>query len=354
MVFLDARPPGDNPEREYVLTFYPSATDQATAVPVQVATGAEAGGTEIRLQKADTVRIRGKVIGAPEGGFVRVHLAPKGVTDSTMSSWLGGSASPQPPDGTFELKGVVPGTYLLSTSSLSTSASQTLFSPSTLLQVAGQHIDGLMLRPVAAPALAGVVVAADKSSAKLKGVQVRAESVEYFGVNPPPATAGEDGRFTLKIVQPVLYRLQVSSLPEGSYVKSIRLGTQDVGEEGIDLSGGASDGLQITVSMAGAQVDGVVQSGESKPVSEATVVLVPESRRYSLFREARTDEKGLFSLKGVAPGDYKLLAWEDIEPDIWQDPEFLKKYESKAEVLSLKEGDRKTVQFKVIPFEEQP
>ena len=168
-----------------------------------------------------------------------------------------------------------------------------------------------------------------------------------------PATAVEDGMFTLKNIQPILCQVQVSNLPEGSYVKSIRLGNQDVGEEGIDLSRGASDGLQVTISMAGAQVDGIVQSGESKPVSVATVVLVPESRRYSLFREARTGEDGGFSFNGVTPGDYKLLAWEDIETGAYQDPEFLKKYESKAESLSLKESGRRTLQVKVIPLEEQ-
>ncbi len=345
-----AQPPGDKPEREYVLTFYPNATDLAGGVPVQVATGTEVDRTEIRLQRADTVRIRGKVTGAPEGKPTMVQLAPKGVTDGAISFWLGRRAMSQPPDGTFELKGVVPGTYLLSTTF---PVGQTQFSASTLLQVGKVHIDGLILQPVAAPELAGVVVAADKSSAKLNGVQIRVEPIEYFGIPVASATAGEDGRFTLKNVQPVVCQVQVSNLPEGAYVKSIRLGNQDVGDAGIDLSGGASDGFQVTVSIAGAQVDGVVQSGESKPASGATVVLVPESRRYSLFREARTGEDGSFSFKGVAPGDYKLLAWEDIETGAYYDPEFLKKYEGKAESLSLKPSDRRTIQVRVIPFEER-
>jgi protocatechuate 3,4-dioxygenase beta subunit len=346
-----AQPPGDKPEREYVLTFYPNATDQAGGVPVQVATGAEAGRTEIHLQRADTVRIRGKVTGAPEGKPAMVQLVPKGVADDgSISYWLGRRAMSQPQDGTFELKGVAPGTYMLSASYRD---GQTQFSALTLLQVGRVHRDGLILQLVTAPELAGVVVTADKSSAKLNGVQVRAEPAEYAGMPVASATAGEDGKFTLKDVQLVLCRVQVSNLPGGAYVKSIRLGNQDVGQEGIDLSGGASDGLQITVSMAGAQVDGVVQSGESKPVSGATVVLVPESRRYSLFKEARTGEDGSFSFKGVTPGDYKLLAWEDIEPGAYQDPEFLKKYESKAESLSLKESGRRTLQVKVIPLEEQ-
>lgn len=103
------------------------------------------------------------------------------------------------------------------------------------------------------------------------------------------------------------------------------------------------------LSLAGARVEGVVQNEEGKPVSGATVVLAPDSRRYSLFKEAQTGESGSYSLKGVAPGEYRILAWENIEAGAYLDPDFLKRYEGKAEKLSLKENDRKPVSLKVIP-----
>jgi hypothetical protein len=80
---------------------------------------------------------------------------------------------------------------------------------------------------------------------------------------------------------------------------------------------------------------------------------VPDSRRYSLFKETRTADNGSFSLKGIAPGEYKILAWDDIEPGAYQDPDILKRYESKAEILSLQESDRKSAPLKVIHFEER-
>jgi hypothetical protein len=119
----------------------------------------------------------------------------------------------------------------------------------------------------------------------------------------------------------------------------------------MDLTGGVAGSLQVTLGLAGAQVDGVVQGADEKPVSGATVVLVPDSRRYSLFKEGRTGDNGSYSFKGVPPGDYKILAWTDIETGAYQDPDFLKRYESKAEKLSLKESDRKTVSLKAIPAE---
>ncbi len=100
-------------------------------------------------------------------------------------------------------------------------------------------------------------------------------------------------------------------------------------------------------------MDGVVQDADNKPVTGATVVLVPDSRRFSLYKEEHSDQNGRFSMKGLTPGGYKLLAWEDIETGTFYDPEFLKKYESKAESLSLKPSDRRTIQVKAIPFEER-
>ena len=346
---LSAQPPGDKPEREYVATFFPNATDAPGAVPVQVAAGTEAGGTEIRLRRTDTVRIRGKVISAPEGNVVVVNLSPQGVTDSTVANLQGArNASSRQKDGSFELNRVVPGAYMLSASFMN---GQTVFVAALPLQVGERHIEGLVLRPVAAIELAGAVVVADKTSTQLSGLQIRLEPVEYLGIAAAPGRASEEGRFALTGIQPGRYRVQVSNLPEGSYVQSVRYGGQEVTEEGIDLTSGASSSLQISLSLAGAQVDGVVQGKDDKPVSGATVALVPDSKRYSLFREARTGENGSYSLKGVAPGEYKILAWDNIETGAYQDPDFLKRYEGKADKLSLTEKEHKSVSLKVTPLQ---
>jgi protocatechuate 3,4-dioxygenase beta subunit len=347
---LSAQQPDDKPERAYVLTFFPSATDTANAAPVKVAAGAEASGTAIRLQKLNTVRIRGKVAGAGEGKMAMMRLSPKGVTSPALALYQGKMVVVQQKDGSFEIKGVAPGSYLLSGMLVDAQARSQLYA-SLLLQVGDRHIDGLLLQPAAPPELAGTVVVADKAAAKVSGVQVALEPKEYVGLGSPSATAGEDGKFTLKDVLPNTYWMQVRNLPEGAYVKSMRHGDQEVSDDSIDLSGGVGGTLQVTLSMAGAQVDGVVQGADEKPVTGATVVLVPDSRRYSLFKEMRTGDNGSYSFKGVPPGDYKILAWTDLETGVYQDPEFLKRYESQAEKLSLKESDRRTVSLKAIPVE---
>jgi hypothetical protein len=81
------------------------------------------------------------------------------------------------------------------------------------------------------------------------------------------------------------------------------------------------------------------------------VALIPVSGRFSQYKSATTDGKGSFSLKGVAAGEYKMLAWDDIEPDAYLDPEFVKQFAVRATSVSLKENDRQNVTLKAISLD---
>jgi hypothetical protein len=164
-----------------------------------------------------------------------------------------------------------------------------------------------------------------------------------------------DGAFLLTGVSPDHYRVQVFGIPDGSYLKSARLGENDMLENGATLTAGAGP-LEIALSAAGGQVDGVVVGNDQQPAAGATAILIPDERRRNrpdLFRTIATDQNGRFSMKGIAPGDYKVYGFQEIEQGAWQDPEFLKRYERDAESLSVTENGRHSVQLKLLVGEEQ-
>ena len=92
--------------------------------------------------------------------------------------------------------------------------------------------------------------------------------------------------------------------------------------------------LDVVLASDGGQVEGVVSDANDKPVLGATVVLIPNDAalrtRFDYTRDAVTDQAGHFELKGVAPGEYKLFAWDDIEESSWFDPDVLRGYEAKG------------------------
>ncbi len=92
---------------------------------------------------------------------------------------------------------------------------------------------------------------------------------------------------------------------------------------------------------------------DSKPVTAATVVLIPKatSRRASakFYKNASTDQQGKFSLKSVMPGEYSAYAWEDVETMAWMDPAFVKTVEDKGVDITMDPSGRQQLQLTAIP-----
>jgi hypothetical protein len=53
----------------------------------------------------------------------------------------------------------------------------------------------------------------------------------------------------------------------------------------------------------------------------------------------------------VPPGEHRIFTWDDVEPGIWFDPEFLKKYEKAAEPVTIGARQAATVKVRIAPPE---
>jgi len=147
------------------------------------------------------------------------------------------------------------------------------------------------------------------------------------------------------------YQLHIFGLPDDYYIKSARVGDKDVLESGLDGARAGTGPFEVVVSSLGGQVEGVVLNAEQQPAAGAAVVLVPDPARRSqsrLYKEVTTDQYGRFDIKGIAPGDYKLFAWEDVETGAYEDPDFLKTFESLGESLAIRAGSHESKELKLI------
>jgi hypothetical protein len=141
-------------------------------------------------------------------------------------------------------------------------------------------------------------------------------------------------------------------LPENHFVKAIRLGRQEF-ESGAPFDFlGAPVPLEIVVSGRGGQLNAQVVDDRDQAVAEARLVLVPNPPRrghHQLYRVGQTNEKGEAVFSGVAPGDYKLFAWSDIEPGKYYDPDFIRSFERSAPTVSIRENGHQTAQLALMP-----
>ena len=232
------------------------------------------------------------------------------------------------PQGAFEFRGVAPGAYFVIAQWMQ---GEKLFSAQQAIDVRENDVENIVLELSPGTDLKGNVRVEGRPLENLANLQVMLEPAASGFAGWLSGRVHNDGSFTVNHVAPSQYQLHVQGASEDYYVKSGRMGDKDVLDSGIDAARGAAGALEVVLS-SGGQVEGVVLNAEDQPATGAAVVLVPETRSlWRLYKENTTDQYGRYHIKGIAPGNYKLFAWEDVENGAYEDPEFLKGFEALGE-----------------------
>ena len=84
-------------------------------------------------------------------------------------------------------------------------------------------------------------------------------------------------------------------------------------------------------------------------MAHSQVVLLPANKDISsLFKTATTDQSGVFSIAGVAPGEYSVLAWQEhVRANL--DPAFLKTLENEITKIVVQRGFTNNINVRAVP-----
>jgi uncharacterized GH25 family protein len=337
-------PKDGSPETGYVGTYFPGTTDIQQAQAVEVKPAGDVGGFVIHLQKSRVVRVKGTLAG-PDGKPL------KSAQIMLMSGARPGSmrmSMVNDPEGKFEIANVAPGAYLAMTMQMTGASPTMTMQP---LFVPNENMTDVKLGVAAEGSLQGRLVVSGDGKVVLKGIGIMLAGDEDAPVMPSMGTVTESGAFTLTKVASAPHVFSVSRLPAGAYLKSVLWNGRDILGQSLDLSAGTGGDLQVILGTDGGSIDAAV-SHDDKPVSDATVVLLPEdpTRRYTETTHSQsTDEKGHAAFKDVPPGNYLLFAWEKVEQGAWFDPAFLKAAASEATKVTIGPKDSQHVEVKLIP-----
>jgi hypothetical protein len=137
--------------------------------------------------------------------------------------------------------------------------------------------------------------------------------------------------------------VRVTPLPRRWTIKSVEIGGREVPDGVLDMKAGQDiEGMRIVLTDLFPVVTGRI-TDERAAAAEGTVVLFPtDDARWAsagaAIRFGRTDQKGIFRLEHVPPGDYFAIALDALQS--WQayDPEFLAEIKPRAERLTVHEG----------------
>jgi len=346
-------------ETIYTTTYYPGTADKSQAVPVEIHAGEEVP-INFGLATTRAFRVRGTVVKLSPGNFASVMLRSRGDTGPEMGMKTVGT------DGSFEFRGVPPGSYTVTLMVVSVPDMRMANSSQPPIEVSNGDVDGVHIEPVPGGEVRGHF-RMDKSQ-KIDWSQLRvflSSDEEEVGLavtegsRPTFAQVKNDGSFEMKNVPSGTYRVIIGSSSEtlrDYFTKSVNLGGKDVADSGFTVSG-ATYSLDVMLSAQGGTIEGTVLDNADLAVAYATVVSVPSAehrKRPDLYQQDTADQHGHFSLRGLNPGEYTVLAWEDPE-DNYRDPELLKSYEGRGQGVRLDEGERKSISVKVISSSvEQP
>jgi hypothetical protein len=298
-------------------------------------------------------RVTGTVQGLPSNSFAQLILT---------SSERGTEAEQQlGPDGKFDFTHLLPGSYRAQVMVANFSGST--FQPATQvldvnqsIEVNGQDIGDLHLNVDQGAVVRGRMRMDTAETFDWTRLIVTLLNTEMSNVlrAPTASQVGKDGTFELKNVPNGKYFLVVSARGEANklrdyFTKAVLLNGQEVGDSGFITSAGTN--LEVVISAKGAMIEGTVVDEKGKPVPSVNVVDVPDPEhrlRPDLYQQDTTDERGHFSLRGLNPGSYTVLAFEELQESV-TDPEFLQSHGSQGEKVQLDEGTQKSIVVKVIP-----
>jgi len=333
-------------EETYAPTYFPNTVDPARAVEISVTEGEQARGIDLTVLHTPTALIRGHVtnsLNARADHSTVVMLFPR---DAGGIPSTDRNAAAVPDNmGNFELRGVTPGAYILFAQSGEGSAR-------IPIDVYGSNINDASLTIVPNLEVRGRMT--------LDGGPVhwgdRRVSLSLQPRDTPlnviASAVRPDGAFLLSNVSPDNYALNIRNFPEEYCVKEIHMGLNAIQDGTLNLSGSGPGPLDIVLSRSCAEFTGGVTDSETNNVPGATVTLVPDKSRRSalyLYQVTTTDQYGGFSFKGVAPGSYRVYAWEVIDEGAHLDPDFLKAYEGFSTAVTAEEKSRENLQLKLIP-----
>jgi hypothetical protein len=259
--------------------------------------------------------------------------------------------------GAFEFPKVAPGSYVL----YSTIGGANGPKARSLLEVRDQDVENIsLLATPGFPISIQVRFEGAGTAAELTRLRVSLRpDPAIAGLPAPSAAPSAEGTASISGILAGGYRLYVSPLlnPQGAtapaipenlqsfYVKSARLGDQDVLVNGLSLETKPEGSLEIVIATSPGSLAGRAASGDAG----VRVVLIPDEGRgfrSDAYRHAFTDASGQFAFRGIPPGAYHLYARDDVADGAWLDPDFMRGQDGRGAAILIREGKNPDVEVK--------
>jgi hypothetical protein len=316
----DSIQPGEGQSLGFLETYYPGTHAREEAGRLRVRIGQETAAGDLPLTRTRAMRVSGIVYdaqGAPAGGANRAMV--------TLARAGGGTGIGLDPQGRFFFREPqAPGTYRLIARRADESGETTIEYGSVALTLVDKDIDDAVVTMKPTVSVAGSVLFEPAPPSTLGtdflsiGVQPKDRSIntQMFIRSAP---VGADRVFTLRRIGGEWLLRPSGRALSGWFLKAIMLGNDDITDVPIEFKAEDSGRLQIVLTNRASELSGTVTNDKGEPVTSGRIVLFGEDKATwfglsSRSRVAWPGRDGRFSLKGLRPGRYYLIALPPERP----------------------------------------
>lgn len=326
----------------YPTTYYGGATDSDAASPIDVR-GGQTQDVEIRLSPVPAMHFTLRI--PAEAGEQNVFSYPlllKRVFDAP--EFPAGVQTRYVSPGVIEISGLAAGRYDLNIQNPNSGESQQHFAEIDL-ESNGQDLnagDSETLTKLT------IKLRADSPVPKRYAVGLRDSRNRMVQF----AFGGADG-ITFPAVRPGKYSIVVQAQGKFYAVKRILAPTgETVGHDIVVSSAAMEVTAELTEGLA--SIEGVVsKGGKSTPGIMVALVPTDPEAHVELFRRDQSDFDGTFSLRGVIPGTYTVVAVEDAWGFDWLKAGVLARYVQHGQTVVVADQMRGSIRLPY-PLEAQP
>ncbi len=240
------RAPG-KPDIRPIRTFYPEAVNIESATPIEIKAGQDLSGIDIRLHNSQTYHVRGKVAGnLPDGDVERANVSLTPRNDEFSFPGFNGGTNINKKDQSFDIAGVAPGSYNLELVTMGRGMRTFSRQP---LDVGAADINDVVLTVIPPGSLHGQIhiegtPQAGTDAANMASIHVNIYPAENgarsagTGTHPRKPTVHS----SIDDVSPGKYYINANA-PSGTYLKSVRFGSQEILGKELDVSQNVSGEL---------------------------------------------------------------------------------------------------------------
>lgn len=329
----------------YATTHYANSKSPEGATPLYVPMGGEVAGIRIELSRTPVFRVTGRVHSA-QGLAEKTRLT---MFPGTATTGAGDLAHVDESSGNFAFSDVEPGSYTIVASALAGSRG---LNKRVAVNVVDEDLTNVRIEIDEGFDLAGVLgFEEEPRDFKISKIRVFLHPLDSSVLNPLMAQVEDDGKFLVRRVLRERYRLSVAGAPPGAYVKSVRLGSRTLPSSELSFAFEVPSQLQVVLSTNGGAITGIVTNEKAQPVPKAVVTLSPAKGPYAPGISGRigTGADGRFQFRGLPPGEYELLAWEEIEMGLPDMEDFRREFRTYAVTANVEEKSALNVSATLIP-----